>query len=203
MRSRHISKRSGRISTRSRLTLQVQVGSQQIGQKTGDFPSSSGRISTDQTENVRFSSQIRSGWLNIGFSTSNLPTDLQFSTSRSRDPPPTSSRSVLGPNRTVGVGGSSSESGWIALTGPMSPRQWICREWVGKLGFSEFGLQLSQVQRPFEWNCRSEREKILNPRSFIFILIDLCYMQSFLSFSLFSLLFIKDSLHYIVLFGSS
>ena len=91
----------------------------------------------------------------------------------------------------------------FVITGPMSPRQWICREWVGKLGFSEFKLQLSQVQRPFEWNCRSKREKILNPRSFIFILIDLCYMQSFLSFSLFPLLFIKDSLHYIVLFGSS
>ena len=60
-------------------------------------------------------------------------------------------------------------------------------EWVEKLGFSEFELQISQVQRLFEWNCRSKREKILNPRSFIFILIDLCYMQSFLSFSFFSL----------------
>ena len=95
------------------------------------------------------------------------------------------------------------------ITGPMSPRQWICREWVGKLGFSEFGLQLSHVQTPFEWNCRNKWEKILNPGSFIFISIDLFYMQLFISFFFLSLkifslpYFIKDSLYYIVLFESS
>ena len=55
----------------------------------GDFPSSSGRISTDRTEKVRFYNQIWSGRLNIGFSASNPPTDPPFSGSGSRDPPPT------------------------------------------------------------------------------------------------------------------
>ena len=63
MRSRHISKRSSQISTRSHLTLRFQAGSQQIGQKMGDFPSSSGRISTNRIENVRFFGQIQSGRL--------------------------------------------------------------------------------------------------------------------------------------------
>ena len=36
----------------------------------GDFPLSLGWILTDRTENGRFSRQIRSGWLNIGFSAS-------------------------------------------------------------------------------------------------------------------------------------
>ena len=75
----------------------------------------------------------------------------------------------------------------FVITGPISPRQRICKEWVGKLGFSEFGLQLSQVQGRFEWNCRNKWEKILNLRSFIFISIDLFYMQLLIRlFSFFS-----------------
>ena len=80
MRSQHISKRSGRISTRSCL-----------------ISLSSGRISIDQIENIdepllsmvngNFSVSRRSGRLKISFSASNLPTNPPFSGSRGRDPP--------------------------------------------------------------------------------------------------------------------
>ena len=82
MRSRHISKRLGWILTRSYL-----------------ISSSSGWILTDWTENTdeplllmvngNFPVSIQLGRLKIGFSASNLPTDLPFSGSGGRDPPPT------------------------------------------------------------------------------------------------------------------
>ena len=82
MRSRHISKRLGWILMRSCL-----------------ISSSSGWILTDWTENTdeplllmvngNFPVSIQLGRLKIGFSASNLPTDLPFSGSGGRDPPPT------------------------------------------------------------------------------------------------------------------
>ncbi|KAK9989126.1 hypothetical protein SO802_029365 [Lithocarpus litseifolius] len=75
--------------------------------------SSSGQISTDRTENGRFSfefrsestnrienegfsGQLQSGQLNIGFSASNSPTDPPFSGSGNRDPSPTRHRRRVG-----------------------------------------------------------------------------------------------------------
>ena len=44
----------------------------------------------------------------------------------------------------------------VEYVGPISPRQWICREWVEMLGLNEFGQQLSQVQIRFELNFRDK-----------------------------------------------
>ena len=60
---------------------------------------------------------------------------------------------------------------------------------------SEFGLQLSQVQRQFEWNCRKKWETILNPRSFIYMSIDLFYMQLLISLLSFFLGFFWSPFH--------
>ena len=117
MRSQRISKRSGwsrQDMAGSRWFLgisQRQAKSQQIRQKMGDFPSSSGQILTDWIENVWFSRQIRSGRLNIGFSTSNPPTDPPFSGSGSRDPPPT----VTGVGSAGYRAGSDGWGGWVGF----------------------------------------------------------------------------------------
>ena len=102
MRSRHISKRSGRISTRSCL-----------------ISLSSGRISTDQIENIdeplllmvngNFSVSRRSGRLKISFSASNLPTNSPFSGSRGRDPP----LIVIGVGSVGSRVGLDGLSGWV------------------------------------------------------------------------------------------
>ena len=107
MRSWHISKRSSRISTRSHL-----------------ISLSSGRISTDQTENTDkpllsmvngdFLVSIRAGQLKIDFLASNLPTNLPFLGSGGRDLPPT----VIGVRSTGSQAGSDGFGGWVG--------SWFC-----------------------------------------------------------------------------
>ena len=89
MSSRPISKRSGLISTRSRLSLRSRT--------------ENGRFSFEFRPDLNWSDrkgaisgQIRSGRLNIGFSASNPPTDPPFSGSGSRDPPPIRHRRRVG-----------------------------------------------------------------------------------------------------------
>ena len=106
MRSRHISKRSSWILTRSRL-----------------ISLSSGQISIDRTKNTdepllpmvnsNFPASIQSGWLKIGFSTSNQPTDMPFLGSRGKDPSSTCHRRQV--NLFLGQIGRVRQVGWVSI----------------------------------------------------------------------------------------
>ena len=139
--------RLDRILTWSCLTLWVQAGSQQIGQKIGDFPLSSGPISTDQSliltdwiENGRFSFEFKPdinrsdnkwvifwsdtvGLVKYSFSASNPLTNSSFSSSGSRDPPPTRhQRRVAGSRAGLdGLGGWVRFQIWLDTLNSGSP----------------------------------------------------------------------------------
>ena len=120
MRSRHISKRLGWILTRSYL-----------------ISSSSGWILTDWTENTdeplllmvngNFPVSIQLGRLKIGFSASNLPTDLPFSGSGGRDPPPTVT-DVRSVGRSLSRIGQIGQVSWVpVLFGHPNPLALPCK----------------------------------------------------------------------------